>query len=103
MPILYRKHGYRCRAEPDRVCREAGHRKPDENLYQNIEQNGDKAQLYYYNLLKSLMYGTFYCGTLDNVEKSKETEKNFLIKTKVYFKDSDWIPMIEKQIEDSEK
>lgn len=73
------------------------------NLYQNIEQNGDKAQLYYYNLLKSLMYGTFYCGTLDNVEKSKETEKNFLIKAKVYFKDSDWIPMIEKQIEDSEK
>jgi hypothetical protein len=75
------------------------------NLYQNIEQNGDKAQLHYYNLLKSFMYGTFYCGSLISTERTNDLEKDFLKKTKIYFKDSEWLPMIDKSIEaiDNEK
>jgi hypothetical protein len=73
------------------------------NLYQNIEQNGDKAQLHYYNLLKSFMYGTFYCGVLTSAESTKEIEKDFLVKTKIYFKDSEWIPVIDKGIDTLEK
>jgi len=69
------------------------------NLYQNIEQNGDKSQLHYYNLLKSFMYGTFYCGALISAEKNKNLEKDFLEKTRAYFKDSEWIPFIDKSIE----
>ncbi len=73
------------------------------NLYQNIEQNGDKSQLHYYNLLKSFMYGTFYCGALTSAEKTKEMEHDFFVKTKIYFKDSDWIPLIDKSIEAMDK
>lgn len=73
------------------------------NLYQNIEQNGDRAQLHYYNLLKSFMYGTFYCGAPDRIDKSKEAENNFLLKTKIYFNDTEWVPMIEKRIEGTEE
>lgn len=73
------------------------------NLYKNIEQNGDKAQLHYYNLLKSFMYGTYYCGSLISAQRTKETELDFLQRTRVYFKDSDWIPLIDKSIEALEK
>lgn len=73
------------------------------NLYKNIEQNGDKAQIHYFNLLKTFMYGTFYCGSLNSSEKNKELERDFLLKTKVYFKDSNWIPMIDKTIEAVDK
>ena len=73
------------------------------NLYQNIEQNGDKSQLHYYNLLKSFMYGTTYCGVLSKNGKTKEGEIEFLKKTKVYFKDSEWIPLIDKTLEGVEK
>jgi hypothetical protein len=69
------------------------------NLYQNIEQNGDKSQIHYYTLLKSIMYGTFYCGKLEKSERSKESEIEFLKKTRVNFKDSDWIPVIDKMLE----
>jgi hypothetical protein len=73
------------------------------NLYQNIEQNGDKAQLHYYSLLKSFMYGTYYCGTPIKTGKTKEAQGEFLNKTRTYFKDSQWIPLIEKSIEGLEK
>lgn len=73
------------------------------NLYQNIEQNGDRAQLHYYNLLKTFMYGTNYCGILIKNQRSKESEREFLIKTKIYFKDSEWTPLIEKAMESSQK
>lgn len=73
------------------------------NLYQNIEQNGDKAQIHYYNLLKPFMYGTFYCGSLISSEQTKEQETQFLTKTKSYFQDSEWIPIIDKRIDEIEK
>ncbi len=73
------------------------------NLYQNIEQNGDKAQLHYYNLLKTFMYGVFYCGKYKTIEHTKELESDFLAKTKVYFKDSEWLPLIDKCMEAMEK
>jgi hypothetical protein len=73
------------------------------NLYQNIEQNGDKAQLHYYNLLKSFMYGTFYCGTYSAFERTRDLENDFLMNTKKYFKDSEWTPLIEKCLETTEK
>ncbi len=73
------------------------------NLYQNIEQNGDKAQLHYYNLLKSFMYGTTYCGILTKSGKTREDELEFLKKTKTYFKDSEWIPLVDKAVETLEK
>ncbi|HOT46774.1 MAG TPA: hypothetical protein PLM53_00145 [Spirochaetota bacterium] len=73
------------------------------NLYQNIEQNGDKAQLHYYNLLKTFMYGTFYCGSLISAEKNKDLERDFLVKTRAYFKDSEWLPLLDKSIEAIDK
>lgn len=73
------------------------------NLYQNIEQNGDKAQLHYYNLLKSFMYGTFYCGAHSSFERTKDQENDFLMITKKYFKDSDWLPLIDSRLETIEK
>jgi hypothetical protein len=69
------------------------------NIYNNIEQNGDKAQLHYYNLLKSFIYGTHYCGSLITAERSKDLEKNFLLKSKEYFKDSDWLNLINAGLE----
>ncbi len=73
------------------------------NLYQNIEQNGDTAQLHYYNLLKTFMYGTFYCGTYTSAERTGDLEREFLLKTKVYFNDSDWISLIDKKLETIDK
>lgn len=73
------------------------------NLYQNIEQNGDRSQLHYYNLLKSFMYGTNYCGALIKKEKNPGDEAEFLKRTKAYFKDSEWIPLIDRTIEDLSK
>jgi hypothetical protein len=73
------------------------------NLYQNIEQNGDKAQLHYYSLLKSFMYGTFYCGIYSTFDRSRDLENDFYIKTKKYFADSEWVPLIEKCLETMEK
>jgi hypothetical protein len=73
------------------------------NIYNNIEKNGDKAQLHYYNLLKSFIYGTHYCGSLISAERNKELEKEFLFKTKEYFKDSDWLKMINAGLEAIEK
>ena len=69
------------------------------NIYNNIEKNGDKAQLHYFNLLKSFIYGTFYCGSLTSVERSKQLEKDFLFKTKEYFKDSDWLKLIDASLD----
>jgi hypothetical protein len=69
------------------------------SLYHNIEQNGDKTQLHYYNLLKTYMYGTFYCGSLIKAEKSVELEKEFLLKSKDYFKDTDWVKLIDNDIQ----
>lgn len=73
------------------------------NIYNNIEQNGDKAQLHYYSLLKSFIYGTYYCGSLNKAEKSKQLEKDFLLKSKDYFKDSDWLRIINDRAELLEK
>jgi hypothetical protein len=73
------------------------------NLYQNIEQNGDKSQLHYYSILKSFMYGTFYCGTPIKTGNTKEAQGDFLTKTRTYFKDTEWIPLIDKSIEGQEK
>jgi hypothetical protein len=73
------------------------------NIYNNIEQNGDKAQLHYYSLLKSFIYGTYYCGSLNKAERSKQLEKQYLIKSKDYFKDSDWLKIINSGIELLEK
>lgn len=73
------------------------------NLYENIEQNGDRSQLHYYNLLKSFMYGLNYCGSPIKIEKSREGEIEFLNKTKSYFKKSDWLPLIDSMIESSSK
>ena len=72
------------------------------NLYQNIEQNGDRAQLHYYNLLKTFMYGINYCGFLVNSEHTKESEREFLKDTKLYFKDSEWMPIIQKTIDSNQ-
>ena len=69
------------------------------NIYNNIEKNGDKAQLHYYNLLKSFIYGTHYCGSLIKADRERQSEKNFLFQTKDYFKDSDWLKMINEKIE----
>lgn len=73
------------------------------NIYNNIEQNGDKAQLHYYNLLKSFIYGTHYCGSLNKTDRSRQLEKEFLIKTKDYLKDSDWLKMINERLQLLEK
>jgi hypothetical protein len=73
------------------------------NIYNNIEHNGDKAQLHYYNLLKSFIYGTHYCGSLNTIDRSGQLEKEFLIKTKDYFKDSDWLKMLNERLEQLEK
>lgn len=73
------------------------------NIYNNIEKNGDKAQLHYYNLLKSFIYGTHYCGSLNKIDRSKQLEKDFLKTTIDYFKDSDWLKMISERLELLEK
>lgn len=69
------------------------------NIYNNIEQNGDKAQIHYYNLLKSFIYGTHYCGSLNKIDRSRQLEKDFLIKTKDYLKDSDWLKLINERLQ----
>ncbi len=67
-------------------------------LYRNIEVDGDKAQLYYYNMLKKSMTGYFYRGTFNTAGRSKEFESEFLNKTKEYFKNTEWDSLIEKSI-----
>lgn len=73
------------------------------NIYNNVEQNGDKAQLHYYTLLKSFIYGTHYCGSLNKADRSEQPEKEFLIKTRDYFKDTDWLKMINERLKIMEK
>lgn len=72
------------------------------NLYQNIERNGDSAQLHYYNLMKNFMYGSFYCGSLRSFDKSLSAEKEFLLKSSNYFKDTGWIDIIKTKIKSLE-
>ena len=64
--------------------------------YNNIEKNGDGAQLHYYKLLKDAAPGYYYCGSLRQAERSKKLETKFLEKTKEYLKDSKWSPLIDE-------
>ncbi|TFH38445.1 MAG: hypothetical protein E4G96_10470 [Chrysiogenales bacterium] len=73
------------------------------SLYQNIERHGDREQLHYYNLLKPVMYGTFYTGSLLNMDRSPGAERSFLVVARDHFKDSDWLPHIGKRAEALEK
>jgi hypothetical protein len=72
-------------------------------LDQNVEKIGDKAQIHYYKKLKTTLYGTFNCGLLRSIDRSRDSEKNYLVKTKKNFKDTEWIPVIEQKIESLEK
>ena len=72
------------------------------HLYQNIERNGDTAQLHYYNLMKNFMYGSFYCGSLRHADQSPSVEKKFLIMSRNYFKDTGWTDIIDARIKSLE-
>jgi hypothetical protein len=72
------------------------------SAYNNIEKNGDAAQLHYYKLLKDSLTGYFYSGTPHQVIRNRNAEKNFLLKTKAYLKDSKWSPLIDKRVESFE-
>ena len=69
------------------------------SLYQNIERHGDREQLHYYNLLKTVMYGTFYTGHLINSDRSPGAERTFLAVARDHFKDSEWLPHIARRSE----
>lgn len=69
------------------------------SLYQNIERHGDKEQLHYFNLLRPVMYGTFYTGSLINADQTLRAEQNFLAVARDHFKDSEWLPYIAKKRE----
>lgn len=69
------------------------------SLYQNIERHGDKEQLHYFNLLRPVMYGTFYTGSLINADRSPAAEQSFLAVARDHFKDSEWLPRIAKRKE----
>ena len=69
----------------------------------NIEKHADKTQLHYYNLLNTSTTSFFYCGTLISAERNKEMEKDFLLKTKSYFKNTKWSPLIEKRLDEIDK
>ncbi|MBN2159786.1 MAG: hypothetical protein JW807_10350 [Spirochaetes bacterium] len=72
------------------------------DIYQNIEKNGDREQLHFYNILKPVMYGVFYTGSLMDIDRSPRAEQAFLATAKDHFKDSDWLPHITKRIEPPE-
>ena len=68
------------------------------NFDWNIEKNGDAAQKHYYNLLKSSMDGTYYCGALIKADRSKEETRKFLTKTAGYFKKTEWKDNLDKAL-----
>ncbi|OHD65112.1 MAG: hypothetical protein A2176_02540 [Spirochaetes bacterium RBG_13_51_14] len=68
------------------------------SLSRNIENNGDSAQKHYYNLLKSYMDGTFYCGALIKADRSEKETREFLSKTGGYFKNTEWKDNIDKAV-----
>jgi hypothetical protein len=72
------------------------------SLYQNIERHGDKEQLHYFNLLRPVMYGTFYTGSLINADRTPQAEQSFLAVARDHFKDSEWLPRIAKRKEELE-
>ncbi|OHD67730.1 MAG: hypothetical protein A2W19_16570 [Spirochaetes bacterium RBG_16_49_21] len=68
------------------------------SVYKNIEKNGDGAQQHYYNLLKSSMDGTYYCGAVQKADRSDKSTREFLVKSKSYFRNSDWLNIINATI-----
>jgi hypothetical protein len=68
------------------------------NLYRNIEKNGDRAQQHYYTLLKPSLEGTIYCGVMTGTDRSKKATRQFLEKATDYFKNSEWMKMINTTI-----
>jgi hypothetical protein len=68
------------------------------SVYRNIEKNGDMAQQHYFQLLKPFMEGTYYLGSLVKADKSSKSLREFLVKTKGYFRNSEWLKMVNSAI-----
>ena len=66
--------------------------------YMNIEKNGDRAQKHYYSQLKSIMEGTYYCGSMVKGDRSGKLTREFLVKAKNYLKNSEWLKIIDGAI-----
>lgn len=66
------------------------------SIYQNIEKNGDKAQIHYFSLLKSTLNGVYYCGILKEYSNNELLVKQFLVKAREHLKDSGWLNVINK-------
>lgn len=73
------------------------------SIYQNIEKNGDKAQLHYYRLLQNIVNGVFYCGTFKDYANNNDMRLEFYRKSMEVFKGTGWIELITKKIESSVK
>jgi hypothetical protein len=73
------------------------------SVYRNIEKNGDMAQQHYFQLLKPFMEGTYYLGSLVKADKSGKSMREFLVKTKGYFRNSEWLKIVTSQIEALDK
>src|SRR5208337_4683730 len=56
------------------------------SVFRNIEKNGDLAQQHYYTQLKPFLEGTYYCGGLIKAERSNKSTREYLIKSKDYFR-----------------
>ena len=64
----------------------------------NIEKNGDAAQQHYYTQLKPFLGGTYFLGALVKADRSNKTTRQFLARTKDYFRGSDWQKIITNAI-----
>ncbi len=73
------------------------------SVYRNIEKNGDLVQQHYYMQLKPFLEGTYYCGAMKKTERSNKTMREYLTKSKDYFRGSEWLKIINKAIVDFDK
>jgi hypothetical protein len=73
------------------------------SVYKNIEKNGDKAQQHYYNQLKPFMEGTYFCGSLLKADRSEKLTRDFLVTAKNYFRNSEWLKIINAAITEFDK
>jgi len=68
------------------------------SVYMNIEKNGDQAQQHYYSQLKPFLEGTYFLGALVKADRSNRSTRQFLVTTKEFFRNSDWLKMITNAI-----
>jgi hypothetical protein len=73
------------------------------SVHKNIEKNGDAAQKHYYNLLKDSMEGTYYCGSQVKSDRSEKLTRNFFEKAKKYFRNSEWLKIINETISEYDR